>query len=62
MRVSDFDYELPLELIAQSPVEPRDQSRLLVVHRKERLLEDRRFCDIGDYLDAGDALVINNTR
>lgn len=62
MRVSDFDYELPEDLIAQSPIEPRDQSRLLVVHREERLLEDRRFCDIGDYLDAGDALVLNNTR
>lgn len=62
MRVSDFDYELPEDLIAQSPIEPRDQSRLLVVHREERLLEDRRFCDIGDYLDAGDALALNNTR
>lgn len=62
MRVSDFDYELPEHLIAQSPVEPRDHSRLLVVNRSSRTLEDRCFTDIGDYLDSGDALVLNNTR
>jgi len=62
MRVSDFDYELPEHLIAQFPIEPRDHSRLLVVHRAERRLEDRHFCDIVDYLEPGDALVLNNTR
>jgi S-adenosylmethionine:tRNA ribosyltransferase-isomerase len=62
MRVSDFDYELPERLIAQSPAEPRDASRLLVVHRADRRFEDRVFSDIGDYLDEGDVLVLNNTR
>lgn len=62
MRVSDFDYQLPKRLIAQSPVEPRDRSRLLVVHRKGRRFEDRVFRDIGEYLDADDVLVLNNTR
>lgn len=62
MRVSDFDYELPERLIAQFPAEPRDTSRLLVVHRADGRLEDRVFSDIGDYLSEGDVLVLNNTR
>ncbi|MBQ3705048.1 MAG: tRNA preQ1(34) S-adenosylmethionine ribosyltransferase-isomerase QueA [Clostridia bacterium] len=62
MRTADFDYELPEELIAQTPVEPRDHSRLLVVHRKDGSLEHRHFYDIADYLNPGDALVINETR
>ena len=62
MKTSDFDYELPEELIAQTPVEPRDQSRLLVYHRKDQSIEHKHFCDIIDYLNPGDALVINETR
>ena len=62
MRTADFDYELPEELIAQTPVEPRDHSRLLVVHRKEGREEHRHFYDLPEYLRAGDALVINETR
>lgn len=62
MQTSDFDYNLPEELIAQTPVEPRDHSRLMVVHRSTGELEHRHFYDIIDYLHAGDALVINETR
>ena len=62
MKTSDFDYELPEELIAQTPVEPRDHSRLLVYHRKDRSVEHKHFYNIIDYLNPGDALVINETR
>ncbi len=62
MRTADFDYTLPQELIAQSPVEPRDSSRLLALHRDKDHIEHRRFSDIVDYLKAGDVMVLNNTR
>lgn len=62
MQLSDFSYDLPRELIAQTPVEPRDSSRLLVVHRATGELEHRRFRDIGAYLRAGDLLVANQSR
>lgn len=62
MRTSDFDYRLPSELIAQTPAEPRDHSRLMVLDRRDGLIEHRRFFEIGDYLEAGDALVFNNSR
>ena len=62
MKTSDFDYDLPEELIAQTPVEPRDHSRLLVYHRKNGQTEHRHFYDIIDYLNPGDALVINETK
>jgi len=62
MKTSDFDYNLPEELIAQTPIEPRDHSRLLVVHRESGELEHRHFYDILDYLHQGDALVINETK
>jgi len=62
MKTSDFDYVLPEELIAQTPVEPRDHSRLLVVHRGSGELEHKHFYDILDYLHQGDALVINETK
>lgn len=62
MRTADFDYVLPEELIAQTPMEPRDHSRLLVVHRGDHTLEHKHFYDIIDYLNPGDALVINETR
>ncbi len=62
MRTADFDYFLPEELIAQTPVEPRDHSRLLVYHRKDGAREHKHFYDIIDYLNPGDALVINETK
>ncbi len=62
MRSSDFDYDLPPELIAQTPVEPRDASRLLVLHRATGQLEHRLFCDIRSYLRPGDLLVANESR
>ena len=62
MRTDDFDYDLPDELIAQAPAEPRDSCRLLVLHRDTGALEHRHFSDIGDYLDPGDLLVANRTR
>ena len=62
MRTSDYDYHLPPERIAQTPVEPRHASRLLVLQRAAGQLEHRTFWDIGDYLRSGDLLVINQTR
>lgn len=62
MKTSDFDYVLPEELIAQTPMEPRDHSRLLVYHRGDNTLENKHFYDILDYLREGDALVINETK
>ena len=64
MRTAAFDYTLPPALIAQAPVTPRDSSRLLVVHREStaRRFEHRRFTDLGEYLQAGDLLVANDTR
>ncbi|MQY80808.1 MAG: tRNA preQ1(34) S-adenosylmethionine ribosyltransferase-isomerase QueA [Dehalococcoidia bacterium] len=61
MKTSDFDYVLPQELIAQTPVEPRDNSRLMVVNRADGSIEHRRFYDIVDYLRAGDVLVFNES-
>lgn len=62
LKTSDFFYELPEELIAQTPAEPRDSSRLLVYHRDERRIEHKIFREICDYLKAGDVLVVNRTR
>ena len=62
MKTSDFDYHLPESAIAQTPAEPRDSSRLLVLHRDTGQLEHRIFREIGDYLRAGDLLVLNQTR
>ena len=62
MKTSDFYYDLPESLIAQTPVEPRDHSRLLVYHRSTGEIEHKHFYDIIDYLHAGDALVVNETR
>ena len=61
MKTHDFYYDLPEELIAQTPVEPRDHSRMLVVHRKDGRLEHRHFYDIVDYLRPGDVLVAFST-
>lgn len=62
MKTSDFDYILPQEFIAQTPVEPRHSSRLLVIRREQSELEQSVFWDIGQYLVPGDVLVINQTR
>lgn len=62
MKTSDFDYHLPESSIAQTPVEPRDSSRLLVLHRDTGELEHRLFRDVADYLNPGDLLVLNQTR
>ena len=62
MKLSDFTYDLPEEKIAQTPVEPRDHSRLLVVHRGDHSIEHKHFYDIIDYLNPGDVLVVNETR
>ena len=62
MQTSDFDYELPKELIAQTPILDRASSRLLVYHRDTKLIEDRVFSDILNYITPKDVLVRNNTR
>ncbi len=59
---SDFYYDLPQELIAQTPLEPRDSSRLMVIHREGGEIEHKHFYDICDYLRAGDTLVINDSK
>ena len=62
MKLSDFMYDLPEERIAQTPVEPRDHSRLMVIHRDTDQIEHKHFYDVIDYLNPGDVLVINDTR
>jgi S-adenosylmethionine:tRNA ribosyltransferase-isomerase len=62
METSQFDYDLPQELIAQTPVEPRDASRLMVVHRDTGQIKHRTFRDVAEYLRPGDLLVLNQTR
>ena len=62
MKVSDFNYELPEELIAQDPLEKRSDSRLMVLDRKKNTITHRHFRDIGEYLNPGDCLVINDTK
>lgn len=62
MKISEFDYDLPEELIAQTPLQKRDTSRLMVLDRKTRTIEDKHFYDILDYLHKGDILVRNNTK
>jgi len=62
LKTSDFDYDLPPEFIAQTPVEPRDSSRLLVFHRNTGQLAHRCFRDLLDILNPGDLLVLNETR
>jgi len=62
MKTSDFDYHLPAELIAQTPIEPRDQSRLMILHRASHCIEHHHFYQVVDYLRCGDCLVFNNSR
>ncbi|MDN5952925.1 MAG: S-adenosylmethionine:tRNA ribosyltransferase-isomerase, partial [Loigolactobacillus coryniformis] len=62
LSLSDFDYDLPHELIAQTPLKERDASRMLILDHKTGALQDKHFYDILDELHAGDAVVMNNTR
>ncbi|HBT98683.1 MAG TPA: tRNA preQ1(34) S-adenosylmethionine ribosyltransferase-isomerase QueA [Sulfurihydrogenibium sp.] len=62
MKLSDFDYHLPKELIAKYPAQPRDSCRLMVLNRKDKTIEHRIFRDVIDYLKPGDTLVLNNTK
>lgn len=62
MKVSEFNYELPEELIAQTPLEKRDESRLMILNRKEQKIEHKQFKNIIEYLKPGDVLVRNNTK
>lgn len=62
MKLEEFDYNLPEELIAQVPIQKRDESRLMVVDREKRTIEDKVFRDVIDYLEPGDCLVRNNTK
>ncbi|MFP7169616.1 tRNA preQ1(34) S-adenosylmethionine ribosyltransferase-isomerase QueA [Terribacillus sp. 7520-G] len=62
MDIKDYDFHLPEELIAQTPLQDRTASRLLVLNREARTMEHRHFADIGDYLKPGDCLVLNDTR
>ena len=62
MRLEDFDYYLPEDLIAQSPLEQRDGCRLMVLDRREKTVEHRHFYDILDYVNPGDCLVLNDSR
>lgn len=62
MDISDFDYDLPEERIAQLPVEPRDSSRLMVLDPSNHTIEHRRFFQLGDFLKQGDLLIFNDTR
>lgn len=62
MKVADFNYELPKELIAQHPYDKRDEARLMVLNKNEETIEHKVFKDVIDYLNPGDCLVINNTK
>ena len=62
MKTSDFYYDLPQDQIAQTPIEPRDHSRLMVLHKDSDLIEHKHFYDIIDYLDEGDCLIVNDSR
>lgn len=62
MKTDDFNYDLPESFIAQTPKEPRDSSRLMVLDRRTRNISHHRFCDIEDFLNPGDVLVLNTTR
>jgi len=62
MKLSDFKFNLPDELIAEHPAEKRDQSRLMVMNRKDESIEEKIFADIHEYINKGDCLVINETK
>ena len=62
LALSDYDYPLPDELIATRPLANREDSRMMILHRHEQRIEHRKFAELGDFLEAGDLLVLNNTR
>ena len=62
MKLSHFQFNLPEELVAEFPAENRDESRLMVIHRKTGLIEHKMFKDLIDYFDDGDVMVLNNTK
>ncbi len=62
MKLKNFDYNLPRDLIAQKPVKPRDQSRLLLLDKETGEIKHKYFYNIIDYLEAGDVLVLNNSK
>jgi S-adenosylmethionine:tRNA ribosyltransferase-isomerase len=62
LRLSDFDYQYPRELIAKYPAEPKDAARLMVIHRQSGLIEHRHVRDLPDYFNAGDVMVVNDTK
>ena len=62
MKVSEFNYDLPKELIAQVPIEKRDEARLMILNSEEKTINHKKFYDVIDYLEKGDCLVINNTK
>ena len=62
MKLSEFSFDLPQELIAEYPSENRDECRLMVVHRKTGKIEHRLFKDVLSYFDDGDVMILNNTR
>ena len=62
MKTSDFYYDLPQELIAQTPIEPRNASRLMLLDKKTGEIEHKIFKDLTDYLVPGDCLILNDTR
>ena len=62
MKVSEFNYQLPEELIAQTPIEKRDESRLMILNKEKQTIEHKKFKNIIEYLEPGDVLVRNNTK
>jgi len=62
LALSDYDYALPEELIATRPLPNRQDSRMMVLHRREKRIEHRKFAELPDFLQPGDLLVLNNTR
>ena len=62
LSTKDFDFDLPEELIAQTPIEPRDASRLLILDKKSGEIQHRHFYDVIDYLYPGDCLILNDSR
>ena len=62
MKLSNFNFELPKELLAEYPAENRDESRLMVIHRETGKIEHKMFKDLIEYFDEGDVMVLNNTK
>ncbi len=62
MKLSNFNYDLPTELLAEYPSDQRDESRLMVLHRDSGKIEHKTFKDVIDYFEDGDSFVLNNTK